>query len=148
MVGKEILSLPANLSPPADQGCESPKKYWQPHSDSEGNQPFKKRERERDKESDTVKSREATWKELVFGAFFEPLYEATAKPSLTLDFSITKAVLSSVVELGFVPLRCKCTLSGTTHLCVCNHMDHFIFLIEIHYILKIMNFFPFTVIQR
>lgn len=65
MVGKEILSLPANLSPPADQGCESPKNYWQPHSDYEGSQPLKKkkREREREKESDTVKSREATWKD-------------------------------------------------------------------------------------
>lgn len=56
---KEILFFPpVSLSPLAKRGCESPKP-WQPCGD---------RRRQPLKQNDSMKSREVTCKELIFGA--------------------------------------------------------------------------------
>lgn len=95
MVGKEMLSLPADLSPPPEQGCEISKPWelraatWWPWEEPA----FKRKWHCEKLRADTERAG-LLW-------IFEPLYQATAKPVLTAHFSNKNCTFLNCLIWGF-----------------------------------------------
>lgn len=122
---EEKCSLPADSSPPAEQGCE----YLKPLR-LLGSLCWPRGEAAVRNDSDTAEGQWGSMDRAGLWCHLWALVPGTAKPTLTLDFSVIKAVLSTVIWIGVSSTKTRGT-SPTQHVRVSgSHRDHLIFLRE------------------